>query len=186
MRITFSKGPCKSFLVPESGRRSDENRDSGSWLTKVTLSPQTPNTFLGVFDRGATVGEAAADAFSKLLKQHKNALAAEDIKALTQVLGTSGVGNNQHVNSTPHPSYRAPVFLLDNAQVVTVNGRTVLEVQGKFVDEKANLLNFFLGIFIASEITPRKIQEIFLQAANEKEFLACQDVYTDCLQSIEW
>jgi hypothetical protein len=109
-----------------------------------------------------------------------------DIKNLTEVLGTSTAGDNQFVNSLKPPDQRAPAFHLLSAQLIPVNGKTVLEVRGHFFDQSGAKGKEYGGIFVSSGADGTSIRELFLQADDLSTFSKHEMEYRRAVQSIKW
>ena len=191
VRAVLEHGPCKSLLAPDSWLRVDEHRDGASWLSKFVPPNDTDNTLLGIFDRGIPINDASMLSFNKLLHEahsttSERKLQSDEIKSLAQVMGVTSVGDNQFTNTNKYPDPRSPVFFLEQACFIKIQGRTVLEVKGKFLNQKGTVINFFRGIFIPSQIVPNKVQEVFLQTNSESEFKKSEEIYRNALESIAW
>jgi hypothetical protein len=190
-KIELDKRPCESLLVPDSWLRTDEQRDSGSWMIRFAPRDNAHNTFLGIYDRGKPVNDSALALLRELLLAVVGAgeareLQEGEIKNLAPVMGTNSVGDNQFTNANKYPDPRSPVFSLDHACLKNIQGHMVLEVSGKYLDQKGVPTNFFRGIFIPSQDDSNKVREVFLQTNSETEFKKNEEVYRNAVESITW
>jgi len=189
--IKTDRGPFQSVQVPNGWHQTVQRIDNTGQMIKMSAAGDDKGGFLGICDRGRSVGEASATAFSDLISKNQDIKAVKvllpsQIRDLEQVMGYTSVGDNQFTNSNKYPSPRAPVFSLTSAQLINVNRHTVLEVQGNFVDANKTPVNYFRGIFIQDSKDPQKIQEFFAQAPNSSEFTKTESVYRDALKTITW
>src|ERR1700722_20015930 len=118
IKIELDKRPCESLLVPDSWLRSDEQRDSGSWMVRFAPRDNPHNTLLGIYDRGKPVNDSALALLKEFLLAVVGAgevreLKEDEIKSLAPVMGINSVGDNQFTNANKYPDPRSPVFCLD-------------------------------------------------------------------------
>jgi hypothetical protein len=142
---------------------------------------------LSVFYRGVPIGDNAAVDFQRILRSRpainrSEVLVAQEIRALSDVMNRSTVGDNQYSNATGNPSAK---FKLRSAQTVNLNGRTVLEVDGSFLDIYGNSIKDFRGIYANGGLHATRIQQVFLQARPE-EFPRYLRDYKAAINSIQW
>ncbi len=116
----------------------------------------------------------------------------KEIRELAEVMGSGTVGNNQFTNKVAAGSKSAPTFHLRSAHTMKLNGKTVLSVQGDFVEPQDPLrkpVNAYEGIFVDGGIDPctgrRKIQEVFMHGPASRLMLYRKQ-FVNTLNSIEW
>lgn len=132
--------------------------------------------------RGVPIDEASRKVLNFLTAQGPiPSLDREQILALHTVLGVATVGDNQYTNNNEPGSLEGPRFHLDQASVVTISGRNVLRVRGRFVN---NL--YYDGIFYTAGKDGRVVEELFLQSPEMADFDSIKEDYQTILDSIVW
>lgn len=187
---SFDDGPFKDIDVPNSWLRAEGHPFGRS--TVHGFNAPDGKTSLNVYDRGVTTDDASAKAFSKLLTDNPNlsrpkVLMPNQIRALEDVLGRGKLGDNQYTNTTPYPDSQAPLFKLSSAQLVTVQGKTVLEVEGNYMDEKGQRTSHYKGLLVPEQ-TPNgvKIWELYMEAKEKDITPADHSNYRRAVNSIHW
>jgi hypothetical protein len=150
-------------------------------------------TSLNVYDRGAVMDDASTKSFATLLADNSNlarpkVLTPSQIRDLANVFGRGKLGDNQYTNSTQYPDPRAPMFHISSAQLVTVNGKTVLEVDGHFMDQNGGKSAHYKGLLVPEQ-TPNgtKMWEVYLETRGEKDITPADHAnYRKAVESVHW
>lgn len=146
--------------------------------------------------RGLPLSEQGSANFRKILHDYGNLVyvstgtapsASETslIASLSEVLGTAS--NNQVVNR--ESGWRGPCFQLNRAEVIHLNGKALLSVQGWYQDpEHCTALNEFYGFFYDADPqeTLCPVEEIFFQAPNARAYTHHLPEFKRAIQSIIW
>lgn len=177
-----------SITLPGTWKSSGNDRGTMK-MTRFSAPGDSANLVL--FERGMPVNVQSSRAFDKLISENANLtkpkeLMPTEIKNLTQVLGSTTVGDNQYTNSAKPPDPRSPAFNLLSAHLMSLNGRTILEVQGNFVSATGVKGKEFKGIFVPSGENGERIKQFYLQADNATDAAIHQREYKQALQSIKW
>lgn len=146
--------------------------------------------------RGLPLSEQGSAVFRRILHDYGNVVfintgaapSASEISliaGLSEVLGTAS--NNQVVNR--ETGWRGPCFQLNRAEVVHLNGKALLSVQGWYQDpEQSTALNEFYGFFYdadpQADLCP--VEEIFFQAPSAKAYAHHLPEFKRTVQSIIW
>ena len=178
-----------SISLPDSWNRASAQGGGRAQITVFTSPDGTAQMFL--FDRGIPVKKESATALKKLLSDNANLtrareLAPREIRKLSDVLGVTTIGDNQFVNPLKQPGPKAAVFHIFTAQLIPVNGKPVLEVQGNFFDDTGKKNKEYRGIFVSSGVDGATIKEFFVQAKNIVNLARHSREYRRALQSIKW
>jgi hypothetical protein len=184
----FPNGPVKSISIPGWKRADDPMDEIGK---ETTFSPTgDPNKLqISLFDSVRDINDSSMATYRALLQKSAGAsrvLLPQDIRNLDCVMGLSTQGDNQLTNPAKYPDPRAPVFNLSSAQLINVNGRALLEVQGNFVDRNNKPTNYFRGVYIPSDGHGSHITKLFVQSPDKVDFAKGEAVYRKALQSLEW
>ncbi|MBX9572123.1 MAG: hypothetical protein K2X77_24735 [Candidatus Obscuribacterales bacterium] len=183
-------GPIKSLRAPANWKRAAARIAQGSRmdLPVVLLVPEDGKQVeIGIFYRGRLESEEDGTYFHNLLEQnastsHAVALTPGQIKALSKILDLAGF--NQYSFPSHLSGYNAD-FHLRTAQILVINNRSVLKVDGEFkADLKADA--FYGSIFVDADNRGRKIYEIFLLAADKETYLRTLPLFKEVTDSIEW
>lgn len=182
------RGPIADITLPAGWAQSEHSFGAIGQSSNEVFSPAgDATTKLGIFYGGLPVGEDAARAFRDVLaKKPANdgvqPLSADEIRALSQVMGRYQAGDNQFTNSG---QYRAPAFDLRNAITMQVNGRTVVAVEGSFRDARGNAMRDFVGIFADSDGTGQRVEQVFMSTAPGQMANRSKD-FIDTIDSVVW
>jgi hypothetical protein len=183
-------GPIKSLRAPTNWRRAAARIPQGSRmdLPVVLLIPDDGKQVeIGIFYRGRLESEEDGNYFHSLLEQnssaeHPVALSPTQIKALSRILDLAGF--NQYSFPSQLSGYNAD-FQLRTAQILVINNRTVLKVDGEFkADTKPDA--FYGAVFVDADNRGRKIYEIFLLAQDKETYLRTLPLFKELTESIEW
>ncbi len=182
------RGPIKNIQFPNGWQQTDSTAGGVGNRSVETYGPAGDNSVgISVFYGGLPTADAGAKAFAQLLKDKPatngpQTLTADEIKGVADALGRLNVGDNQYTNTG---RYRPPVFHIDSARTVQVNGRTVLSVEGAFVDMNGKPVKGFNGVFADTDGSGKRIQQVYLQGAPDK-LLQYKRQFDQTLSSIEW
>lgn len=183
-------GPIKSLRAPENWKRAAARIAQGSRmdLPVVLLVPDDGKQVeIGIFYRGRLESEEDGTYFHSLLEQHSTAtqavaLTPGQIKSLSKILDLAGF--NQYSFPSQMSGYNAD-FNLRTAQILVINDRTVLKVDGEFkADTKTDA--YYGSVFVDADNRGRKIYEIFLLAADKDTYLRTLPLFKELTESIEW
>lgn len=182
------RGPIQSIDMPAGWTQRDvQTGGIGNRSLETFAPPNEKDVGISVFYGGLPASAKSAQAFLRVLNDKPatdgpQRLTTSEIKELSEVMGRLQAGDNQYTNSG---KYRAPVFNLTDAYTMNVNGRTVLAVQGNFVDKDGKPSRGFNGVFVDSDGTGQRVQQIFLQG-NPAKLSQYQQQFQDTVASIEW
>lgn len=184
----IAEGPIKALDIPTGWNRTTEFTDPVGSVIK--FSPGLGKSSLNSLEHQQPISQKAQEAFSKLLEDNANLakpkmLTPDQIRSISEVLGDRHMGDNQYTNKAPYPSPNSPLFKLTNAQLKSVNGHTVLEVEGSFMDQNGKPTEFYQGILSPSK-NSGKINEFFLAAPDRDELIQHDHAYRKAVRSIEW
>lgn len=164
-----NQGSIRHMTIPSGWNESSNEQGSIGMRSMRTFSKAgEPDAQISVFYRGLPVSDQTANAFHDLLQrktagQRHEVLTMSEIRGLSEAMGTSTVGDNQWTNPAKPGDRTAPAFKMSNAYTMQVDGKTVMAVEGSFVDQSGKSINDFQGIFIDSDGTGKRIQEVFVQ-----------------------
>jgi hypothetical protein len=179
----------KSISLPSHWNRSENPMGGRRMMTN--FSSPTDDAKLSLYDRGINVREQSAAYFNQLLADNKSisapkVLLPQQIRNLTDVMGVSNAGDNQFTNGYAYPNPKSPAFHLSSAQLIPLNGRVALEVQGNYVTQSGKPGMQYQGIFVPSGANGASIKEFFLQTQTAESFAKHQKEYRTALKSIKW
>lgn len=185
----LADGPIKNLDIPPTWNRTAKYDDGVGDI--VTFKPATGAASLTSLEHNRPISDKTAQEFKKILEDNAHItspkmLTPGQVRSLSEVLGTNGMGDNQYTNSAKYPDANAPLFKLTNAQITNLNGRSVLEVEGSFMDQKGNPTEMYKGILSPSGKDGNKVNEFFLAAPNREELVQQDATYRRALKSIEW
>ncbi|MBE7446598.1 MAG: hypothetical protein HS132_15740 [Planctomycetia bacterium] len=199
----------KKFAAPATWMRGTENSNIGQ-RTKITFQPSMQSDLeISAYYRGLPIGEKSGQAFHDLIAANSNlnaprvlfaekldpvgttlapsAAEAELLKSLTDVMGISTTGDNQITNPHKPPHPYAPAFHVESVQLRPVNGTSVLEVEGAFVDDQGKPRNYYKGVFLDFDrTTGRHIHQVFLQGSDKTAFTQNNVSYEASVNSLVW
>lgn len=189
--IISDLGPFKKIEAPPDWRRSTIrvplNNRLDLPLTLLTIPGKEEDFEIGIFYRGKLESEEDGENFQALLSQQEHAgsalsLSPGQLRSLSRVLDLTGF--NQYSHSLEKSGY-APEFMLRSAQVIVINKRCVLKIDGEFrADETPDAQ--LLCIYVAADKRGRKIFELYLKATDREAFLRLTPVFRQVCQTIEW
>lgn len=179
----------KKISLPDSWSRSERHLGGHAALTSFS-SPNDDATF-SLYDRGNKLDDRSASYFKKLLDDNKSidkpvVLMPTQIRELANVMGTSNAGDNQYTNTHRAPDPKAPAFHLSGAKLISLNGHTVLEVDGNYLDADGKPTNQYKGIFVNANQDASTVKEFFLQTQTVGTMAKHAKDYRETLNSIEW
>lgn len=182
------RGPIKNIDMPAGWTQRDlQSGGIGNRSLETFAPPNDKDVGISVFYGGLPASDKSAQAFLRVLNDNPatdgpEKLTPSEIKELSEVMGRLQAGDNQYTNTG---RYRKPAFNLTDAYTKNVNGRTVLAVQGNFVDKDGKPTRAFSGIFADTDGTGHRIQQVFLQG-NPGKLSQYQQQFQDTVASIEW
>lgn len=180
---------------------------------RLTLRPSINDSTMICVNRHRDLPEAtASNTFKTLMARGLNpsesqVIYSEDsrsgefesrvVTALSAVLGTSMVGDNQLSNPYKLPDPRAPIFHIEKMELKNLNGKTVLAVDGHFLQVnpdgslKTNaagkpVLSSYTGIFAPKDSRAQSIEEIYMLSGDKDDFQKNKATFNRMLRSISW
>lgn len=179
----------KSVDVPNSWTQTTDSYLGGRGLVSTFSPGGNSDMVLSVLDKGTRLNADQSKNLDSVLSLadsngRPKVLLPSQIRSVTDALGKTTVGDNQYVNTAKPPDPAAPVFKIMAAQVITVDGRPVIEVEGQFLDENGQRLKDYIGIYGKGE--DGKINQMFMQTSSKDEYLKGRKIYKDALQSLDW
>jgi hypothetical protein len=184
-------GPFKKLSTPPEWRRKTlrlpQTNRSDLPVVQLVIPGMEEDLEIGIFYRGKLESQADGENFHALLEMNREiaaavALSPGEIRSLTRVLNLAGF--NQY--SFPrHITGYNPDFQLRTAQVLLLNGRPVLKVDGEF---KADISTdtYFACVFVEADEGGRMIYELYLRASNKDTYLRALPAFRLIAESIEW
>lgn len=183
-----NEGDLQSMTLP-SGWQAEPRKTTGRGPDEVLgfYAPGDTETRIASFIRGDELSQASQDALSATLKakpadKGPEALSPDEIRSLTEVFDRRNLGNNQHNNDGK--TAVGPVFHITGANTVQIQGRTVVEVQGHYLDRQGNPVNQYHGILFQSSDRAR-VQQIYM-VTNLDQYATRRREFRDTLNSIQW
>ncbi len=177
-------GTIREFSLPDDWYEQTDKVGSVSGLRweRLFVPAARDGAELFVSYRGVPLDEGSRKVFTFMLKQgERGALPVEEILALHTVLGVATTGDNQYTNKNPADSIDGPTFNLLTARLVTVGGKVVLRVDGKFKNGR-----FYSGIYYPAGAEGRIVEELFLQTRNMDAYQKYNAQFETVLNSIAW
>lgn len=188
---SIDTGPIKEIEVPSSWVATNDHPYGRA--TAYGFNSPDGKTSLNVYDRGGTMDDASTKAFNKLLADNSNlarpkVLIPSQIRDLENVLGRGKLGDNQYTNSTPYPDPRAPVFHISSAQLVSVKGKTVLEVDGHYMNEDGGKTAHYRGILVPEQTSGgTKLWQLYMETRGDKDITPADHAnYRKAVESVNW
>ena len=181
-------GSIASVTVPVGWQSEESSYLKEGQVIRYHANDGTGLTF-GIMETGRPVSTTAQADFERMLAANKDIrqpkpLTPDEISKLSEVLGRTTLGDNQHSNRHRTPDPQAPAFNMQSAQWVNVNARTVLEVKGAFVDYNGVPTNHYRGIFVPS--TDKGITQAFIETQSHDTFDKSNATYRQIIDSIRW
>ncbi|MBX9721156.1 MAG: hypothetical protein K2X81_07170 [Candidatus Obscuribacterales bacterium] len=184
-------GPFKRIVVPDEWKRTgirvpQANRQELP-VVKLVLPELEDKLEIGIFYRGRLESEADGENFRALLNQYKTvtepaSLGPGQIRSLQRILNLAGF--NQYSFPRHMTGYSAD-FQLRTAQVLVINGRPVLRVDGEFkADQAAD--TFYECLYVEAGNKGRKIYELYLRAADRHNYMQALTVFRHMCTTIGW
>lgn len=182
------EGPIKNVDIPPTWSKNTRYDDGVGTTTSFKSAGSAAS--INSVERNRPISQKCADEFKQLLDDNTNLsspkmLTPSQIRSLSEVLGHA-MGDNQYTNTNQYPSTAAPYFKLNNAQLNSVNGRTVLEVDGSFMSDQGKPTEIYKGILTPTGTNGDKINEFFIAAPSSADFLLQESTYRKAVKSIEW
>ncbi len=184
-------GPFKKITVPPDWRRNTlrvpQSNRMELPIIQLTMPGKEQEMEIGIFYRGKLESEDDGENFHALLLQHREAeqavtLSPGQIRSLSRVLDLAGF--NQYTYPRHLTGY-SPDFFLKTAQVIVINGKAVLKVDGEFRDEDKTD-TFYGGLFVEADESGRKIYELYLRVTAKEMHLKGIQFFRRMAESIEW
>jgi hypothetical protein len=188
MTVKFGGGAIAELSVPATWKHQ-ENPYAGRG-TVTRLQPNDSNVpAVAVIETGAKLLDNPNKAFRQLIADNQNLsvpkpLTAREVAALADVMGMSSIGDNQYTNRHRAPDPQAPAFNLSTAFLVPLNGKTVLEVKGNFVDDSGKAVNHYRGVFMPSGSD--HVTELMMESRDQQKLEAGSNNFRRVTDSIRW
>ena len=185
-------GQIGKIVAPQGWVLEDAQEDSlSAKKLKLFHVADAREINITVYFRGAPVSDTSASRLLALFKakpalKAPEQLSLEEVKSLTQVFGYSTAGDNQFTNEAKRGSDEFPVFTMELAETVQINGKTVLRVTGTFQNRQAVPTMEYKGIFFTDNESGRNVEEVFYQAPSRGKYLRYLSAFDECLSTIEW
>ena len=152
------------------------------------------NTFKTLMARGLNPSESQ---IIYIEGSHAGEFERRVVTALSAVLGTSMVGDNQLSNPHKLPDPRAPIFHIEKMEMKNLNGKMVLAVDGHFLSFNADgslktdaagkpMLSSYTGIFAPKDSRAQSIEEIYMLSGDNDDFQKNKVTFNRILKSIGW
>lgn len=134
-------------------------------------APDNSDVTMNFYDRGHELGSAASKNFQEILgrkggSEKAQPLISSEVEALSEVFGVNSVGDNQFSNKNRVGGAGGPVFHLDMAYGMEVQGRRSIFVEGRFLNENGVPEREFVGAYIeGSNGASSRVQEVYLEGS---------------------
>lgn len=202
-------GAIKSIDLPAGLIKSNQSEPFRGNMIKFYAARDSSTEFGFLQHTGRQVNQQSADTFHRLLKDNTNLAAPlvlyneasgpptqqtrELMSRLSTVLGATTLGDNQ-LTAT---GSRTPAFHLESMRLETINGKTVLAIDGWY-RQKDQMGNWktepdgspskrrYTGIFIDGDGAGKAAHELYLLSDTEGQFNTYNQKYKKSLQSIKW
>jgi len=187
----------KSLQFPPAWRETEASDVFPPREDRVFTPADSPEVRIEIFSRGLPVDKKTSTAFREILKtspciifeqKKEQQPTAADVKIFTQIKDVLGnAGNNQIINT--EKGFRGPSFIVEKAEVLNWSGKNLFALRGWFRDtDEDRRVNDFCGFFIDTNPNDPEcqVEEIFLEAKDEKEFLRYLPTFKECLSTIQW
>lgn len=184
----INEGPIKKVDIPQSWQRSSDYNDAVGSVTK--FSPGIGDSSINSVEHSRPIDKKCMQTFSDLIDHNPNLtkpidLTPDQIRSLTEALGPNTLGDNQYTNKNPYPGANSPNFNMTRAQLKTINGHTVMEVEGSFMEADGKPTQFYSGI-LSPDRSKGTVNEFFLAAPDRDEMKQQENTFRRALRSIEW
>lgn len=182
-------GSIKRMVAPRGWRYVKQESRGGIPDRKFeSFKPeQDLDVEISAFYSGRPSDRKGADLLSRLLGgEVPYTLTPEEIKTLTMALGFTTLGDNQYSNSSPKGDRNYPVFNLTKAEVVKLNGRTVLQVTGNFQNDQATPVSEHDGYLFQARNDATIVEQIFFGAPTRGKYMKYHPEFQQVLKSVEW
>jgi hypothetical protein len=172
-------GALGSISVPTSWVKSDAKAVLPA--TRIQFGPPQSKFGIFVFDPASPIYSAAARNWfvTNAKITAPTDLPSDQIKILSDEMGNAG--DNQYSKRNDEP-----LFHISSAQAISVNGKTVVKIDGAFVDETGKPRMYMVGIFTPSETPQQRMLSMYTQSTDENEFKALRAVFDETMKSIVW
>lgn len=187
-RRTLSNiGALESASVPsdwlELPRPMDPDAEGWSRVLTYPGQPLISMTFAG---RAYEIDEHSATYFQNVLLESEETLeerqlGSAELSQLGAVMRSNFVGDNQHTNPSEFGTVGGPQFNLEDASVVSVSDRMVLEVCGRLVSGAR-----FCGVFYDADPSGRWIEEFYLETPDGASLKKHRPVFDSVLATFVW
>lgn len=174
-------GVISDVTLPDDWYERADKKGAGSGRT---FSPEaTPEAEIVFFPRIVPLDEASRKVFLHLLNQGEiDELSSDQILALRTVMGVATAGDNQITNSGAPGTLDGPVFHLENARTVDINGKIVLRVTGNYTTNGKS----FNGIFFPAGAEGKIVEELFLQTTRNESIENYLTLFEKVLSTVGW
>ena len=184
-------GPFKKITVPAEWRRTTVKIPQANRMElpiiQLTMPGRELDLEMGIFYRGKLESEDDGENFHALLLQHREiqtavTLTPGQIRSLSRILDLAGF--NQYTFPRHLTGY-SPDFYLKSAQVIVINGRAVLKIDGEFQNEE-KIDCYYNGLFVEADDTGRKVYEMYLKVVEKEFHLRGLQTFRRMAETIEW
>lgn len=141
---------------------------------------------ISLFFRGRKLDATAAAAFKKVLRQPSHPLKEQEFLDLSRVM--LNMGDNQYIDPDLRGS-QPPNCVIQMAETGSINGKSVLVVQGTFQDSKGKPVNECCNVFIDGEGSGQYVFEIYLVVPAQlgpSIFQQQLGLFRGSIATIEW
>lgn len=185
----LAQGPVASLDIPSNFTRQEGYSDPAG--STVTFRPRGSRSAITSLERNETLSDKAAGDFRQLLNENvgnpnPKTLTPDQIKSLSEVLGRSLLGDNQYTNKVNYPSNAAPLFHINDAKILQVQGKPVLAIEGSSMDSSGRPTELYRGILMPGGKDGKHINELFFSAPDQKEFAAHKSSFSKAMKTIKW
>ena len=189
------RGSIQSFDLPDEFALVEEvigGRSGDNW--QFIYGPDdSKNVVISFSYRGFPVVDLRTEPFRRLLEGGDSNIfdrakpdenAGKIIRSISRVLGDEG--DNQ-LNNFDTGKF-GPVFEVERLDVVSINGKAVLKLNGWYQDEERNPTKRFSGIYIdgSPALKNSQVEELHLMTENEELFKTYKPAFENLLNSIKW
>lgn len=159
-------GPLQKLTLPKGWcERCDEDNSGYVWEYRE-FGPADSNTRMGIFFRGYPVADEVASRFRQMLDETPHDCGGDELASIAEVL--------RDLASTNH-------FELHSAQTEVINGRSVLVIEGDWIERKSSATYAFVDI----DNNGRFIQEVFYEVPIGQVPTA-SELFNQCFSNADW